>query len=36
MDPNHFDTEVDRVSLTYGVRLTMQALLEITAGKEYV
>lgn len=35
INPNHFSTEMDRVALIYGVRRTMQAMLETTAGKEY-
>lgn len=35
INPNHFSTEMDRVALIYGVRRTVQAMLETTAGKEY-
>lgn len=36
VDSNYFDTEVDRVALTYGARRSLQALLETDIGKEYV
>lgn len=36
INPNRFATESDRVALIYGVRRTLQALLDTAAGKEYI
>lgn len=35
-DPNYYGTAVDRVTLKYGVRRTLQALLKTKAGSEHV
>lgn len=35
INPSHFSTEMDRVALIYGVRRTVQAMLETATGKEY-
>ncbi|KAI4265520.1 MAG: hypothetical protein L6R38_009360 [Xanthoria sp. 2 TBL-2021] len=36
IDPNFYDTEVDRTALTHGVRRILRALLKTESGKEYV
>lgn len=36
VDPNYYDTAVDRAALTYGVRRVLQALLGTEAGKSFV
>ena len=36
IDPNFYDTEVDRTALIHGVRRTLGALLTTASGKEYI
>ncbi|KAI4219890.1 MAG: hypothetical protein L6R36_008007 [Xanthoria steineri] len=36
IDPNFYDTKVDRTALIHGVRRVLRALLQTTSGNEYV
>ncbi|MCJ1439475.1 hypothetical protein MMC27_008869 [Xylographa pallens] len=36
IDPNYYSTQADRTALVYGTRRVMQALMETSAGKDFV